>query len=512
MNSDTKPVTLERHKLPMPTKLAFAIGSIGEVFFNGMFNTFIGIFYNQAMGLSNSLVGMAVMIALLFDAVSDPVVGMMSDRWRSKLGRRHPFLFMAPIPLALAIFAIFNPPGFLAQQAGQAGSETQIGLFVWLTTFTILSRLAITLYVIPHLALGAELTRDYHERSRLFSLNSVFSFAVGAMFGFLAWSYFLDGTVIGPLGDPIPKHLDPHSYQPLVLTACAVVLGAIWLSAIGTLHMVPLLSQAASQRDRFTPMMLYREIGELLKNHNYLVLVIGSFFFFITSGLYETFKIFVMTYFWELEASDLRWFGLVALPGALIGATLAPALMRRFDRRPVAIGNLIVMCTIIQFPIDLRLLGILPENGHPFILPFLLGNAFVMSFTFACGSVVILSMLGDVIDENDLATGKRQEGLFYSARTFVGKAANSLGHLFAGLMLDYSVRMPFNAVPGEVGSAVITRLGIAAGPIMAGAALVSIFFYWKYDLSRAQQEANTRALDVRENTEGDASQPQGVTA
>lgn len=497
-------------RLPLSTKLAFAVGSIGEVFYLGMFNTFIGIFYNQAMGLSNALVGTAVMIALLFDAVSDPLVGMISDNWRSKLGRRHPFLFLAPLPLAIAIFAIFNPPDALVQQIGGEGSSNQIALFAWLTIFTIISRLAITLYIVPHLALGAELTSDYHERSSIFSLNSIFSYAIGALFGFVAWSFFLNGTVLGAAGEMIPRHLDPNAYQPLVLTACAVVLGAIWLSAIGTLHMVPKLSKIAADQQRFTLRLFYRELSALLRNRNYLVLVFGIFFFMIASGLYDTFNIFVMTYFWELPSADLRWFGLVAAPAAVVGAIAAPFLMRLFDRKPVAVGNLAVMFIAIQLPVDLRLLGIMPRNGDPMLLPLLLGNTAVLVFTFACGAVVIYSMLGDVIDENDLATGKRQEGLFFSARTFVGKAASSLGHLFAGLMLDYVVRLPFSAVPGEVPDAVITRLGIAAGPVMAVAALISIFFYMKYDLDRERQKSITQQLADRGAADAIASAEQPI--
>ena len=96
-----------RTPLPIRTTLAYGIGEVGEVVFLGMFNTFIVIYYNQAIGLSNSLIGTAIMLATIGDAISDPMVGMISDRWRSRLGRRHPFLFTAPIPL-LSLFTQFS--------------------------------------------------------------------------------------------------------------------------------------------------------------------------------------------------------------------------------------------------------------------------------------------------------------------------------------------------------------------------------------------------------------------
>ena len=79
-----------------------------------MFNTFITIFYNQVIGLSNTLIGVAVMLAIIGDAITDPVVGIISDRWHSRHGRRHPFLFVAPVPLAITLYLIFIPPASIS--------------------------------------------------------------------------------------------------------------------------------------------------------------------------------------------------------------------------------------------------------------------------------------------------------------------------------------------------------------------------------------------------------------
>ena len=99
---------------------------MAEAVYMGLFNTFITIFYNQVIGLSNTLIGVAIMLALVGDALTDPVVGIISDRWRGKYGRRHPFMFVAPVPLALMVYCIFIPP------AGLVESSHQLGLFVWL--------------------------------------------------------------------------------------------------------------------------------------------------------------------------------------------------------------------------------------------------------------------------------------------------------------------------------------------------------------------------------------------
>ena len=172
------------------TKLSFGVGASGEAVFHGLFNAFITIYYNQAIGLSNTLIGVAIMLAMIADAATDPLVGIVSDRWRSRWGRRHPFLYMAPIPLALAIFAIFNPPDLLAVGAD---GPSQWGLFAWLAVWTILGRAALTLYSVPHYALGGELTTNQHQRSTLFSINTVCLYVSGAAFGFAAWRFFFAG-------------------------------------------------------------------------------------------------------------------------------------------------------------------------------------------------------------------------------------------------------------------------------------------------------------------------------
>ena len=175
--SEAKPVT-EPRPLAMRTKLAFGVGASAEAGIHIAFNAFNFLYYNNVLGLSGTLAGLAVTIALVFDAVSDPVVGSISDRWRSKLGRRHPFMYAAAIPMAALFFCIYAPPESLSG----------FSLFLWLTCFTILLRTALTLYHVPHLALGAELTTDYRERSVVMSYNSIFGVVGGASAFFFAAS------------------------------------------------------------------------------------------------------------------------------------------------------------------------------------------------------------------------------------------------------------------------------------------------------------------------------------
>ena len=491
-------------RISLGGKAAYGVGAVGESVFFALFGLFITIYYNQIIGLSNSLIGTAVMLALIGDAITDPIVGIMSDRWRSRFGRRHPFLVAAPIPLILSTYCIFNPPEALT--AGPDG-PSQMYLFMWLSFWTILSRAFITLYHVPHLALGGELTKDQHQRSQLFSANTFFGFGAAATFAFVAFRVYFGGERVRESdGEMVPGLLDPTAYGPLVLTACAITLVTIWLSAAGTWKYIPNLSKPSSDLQPMGPTAFLKAIRGTLKNRNYLILVIGFFFFMITSGIYDTLELFMFTYFWELPSEDMAWMRLIGAPSAMGGALLSPILMRRFDRKPVMMVSLIGGLVFAQLMVDLRLLGLMVDNGSPALLPILLANRAGFAFSIGVSTVVMLSMIGDIIDDNELETGERQEGLYYAARAFFAKASNSFGHFFAGLVLDFYILMPFDAVPGELDSGVVTRLGIMAGPIMALAAVVSLFVYNKYSLPRERHQEITRLLQERKlSTDGPES-------
>ncbi|MCW5761229.1 MAG: MFS transporter, partial [Phenylobacterium sp.] len=177
-----------RERLPLTTKLSYGLGEAAEGVKTATLETFLFFFYVQVVGLSGSLTGLALMIALVFDGVTDPIIGNVSDNFRSRLGRRHPFLYLAPIPLAVCLFLLFSPPAALGQW----------GLFAWLLGFTAAGRLMQSFYFVPHMALGAELSTDFRERVSVSGFRALFAY-IGrlAVLG-LAFSVFFKSTEAFP--------------------------------------------------------------------------------------------------------------------------------------------------------------------------------------------------------------------------------------------------------------------------------------------------------------------------
>ena len=164
-------------------KFSFGIGQFAEGLKNAAFGTLLIFYYNQVLGLSGTLAGLAVGVAVIVDAFTDPLAGSVSDHWKSANGRRHPFMYASMIPLAIAFYLLFNPL-----------VTGEWALFVWLVVFTNATRTAMSLYHVPHIALGAEMTEDFNERSQLVGFRMFFSNA-GVLFVYAAgFGYFFAAT------------------------------------------------------------------------------------------------------------------------------------------------------------------------------------------------------------------------------------------------------------------------------------------------------------------------------
>ena len=151
-------------RLSKTNKLLYGLGFSSLGIKDSLFQLFLFFYFSQILGLNATLAGVSTLIALLFDAISDPLIGVLSDNFRSKKwGRRHPFMFFSALPLSLSFYFLFKPPEFL----------NQLGLFLWLTVFIILVRLSLTFFLVPGYSLGSELC-DYEERTSITTYRVIF--------------------------------------------------------------------------------------------------------------------------------------------------------------------------------------------------------------------------------------------------------------------------------------------------------------------------------------------------
>ena len=455
-------------KLTLKTKLAFGIGATGEGVTNWVFVGLTFFFYNQVLGLSGSLTGLAVLIAIIFDAISDPVMGSISDRYVSKLGRRHPFMFAAPFPTVIAIYLMFFPPDGLSEY----------GLFGWLIFSTIILRLSITLFAVPHLALGAELSDDYIERSRVMSYNNLFGYMGVIIMHIFVWFLifpFFAGEKIGQLYQ--------ESYTPIAIFSMALISLCILSSAYFTKDRIPYLKQPSHDNEKVQLRDLFQDIIGAISNRNYARLLVGMFFLSMLIGTHETISIYMGTFFYELAPQQIGWLIINNILGYAFGFILTAKLHQKFDKPIVIVATVLGLTIFWSASANIALLGLAPERGSWELVIMII---FFGSFASVCGSILhisVMSALADIADEHELNTGIRQEGIFYAARSLFSKTSNGIGHVITGVALDF-IAFPTKAVPGEIAEETIFKLGLIDGPFAMIWGLIAVFFYARYKITR----------------------------
>jgi len=483
-------------RLGLGTKLAFGVGAMPEAAAQIAFNTWSFLFYNSVLGLSGTLCGLAATCAIVLDAIVDPVIGTFSDGFRSRLGRRHPFMYVAPLPFVLAFYCLYSPPSSLHG----------LSLFAWLTVFAVLHRQAMSLFFIPYLALGAELSTDYRERSIVMSYTALFGVIGGAAVYFYGWTRLghVHGGSAVRAGYP-GLALGVGIFAALSMLACTRL----------TRDQIPRLIRATPARSaRFGLARLAREMRGCLTNRNYRMLVIGLVCLSVVIGVHETLDSYMALFFWKLPADKIRAFGLATPPASILAFIVTARLHGRFEKRATLVAAAVTLVAAGALPIVLRLIGFFPSNGSPALLPTLMFSIFMAYGALAVVLISVLSAVADVADEHELTTGRRQEGLFYSARILFGKLTTAFGHVVAGLSLDL-IGFPAGAKPGEVGSDVLLKLGLLVGPGAAISGVIGVFFYARYAITHQRHREIQAQLAVQRSPREaavDSSAGEGVAA
>jgi Na+/melibiose symporter-like transporter len=204
-------------------------------------------------------------------------------------------------------------------------------------------------------------------------------------------------------------------------------------------------------------------------------------------------SIYFATWFWELNSSQILILIVQGFLGAFVAMVLAPALSKLMGKKPAAIMTLSLSVISAAIPLLSRIFFVFPANHTPQLLPTLLAFGAVTSSLGISGAILISSMIADVVEDSELKTGRRSEGLFFSAAGFVNKAVSGTGLMIAGLILAF-VRFPLRAQPGHVAPRILHNLALTYVPVHAGLYFIAIVFLSFYQISRGSHAANLKRL------------------
>jgi GPH family glycoside/pentoside/hexuronide:cation symporter len=483
MSTDDSPN--QTSSLSIGVKSAYGFGSVAYGVNNVGFDYFLLLFYSQVIGLDARLVGVAIIVALVFDAISDPIVGYWSDNFRSRWGRRHPFMLTAAAPAALSYFLLWNPP--------QGWSQT--GIFWYLLLLAVVIRTAMTFFETPSAALAPELTGDYDERSTLLSYRSYFGWTGGNAITVMMFFFLFPAMATESIAD---GRFNRDSYELLGIVASVLILLSIVVCVLGTRSRIKHLKQPPPQR-RITVATVFREIFETLSNRSFLALFVAAMLGAVATGLAASLAFYFYTYFWEFTSIQTGLITMGVFVAAIIGFILAPVITRRVGKKTGAMAVGLVAFIGAPLPIALRLLGLLPENGTPFVFWFVFIAGIIDLGLIICFQILYASMMADLVEQSELRTGRRSEGVFFSSITFIRKSVQGFGLMMASLVL-YWAKFPTGATVEQVSDEAIWRLGAYYVPTILIIWMLMMAVISAYRLNRAEHEENLRKLAVRQST------------
>jgi len=465
-----------RGEVSVWTRVLYGSGSVAFGVKDNGFSYFLVFFYNQVMGVPAQAVALAALIALMFDACVDPLIGQLSDNTRSRWGRRHPFMYAVALPFGLAYLALWNPPHW----SGAA-------LFGYLLVTAIVIRTLSSLFEVPSSALSAEFSTGYEQRSVLLSYRFFFGWVGGLTVNYLAYAVFLTPDATHRTGQ-----LNPAGYAHYGMAAGAIILVFILVSAIGTHRHIPNLMPPPPKR-QLTPARALGEMRESVSNRSFLFLLASSVASAMAAGMSASLNIYFNTYFWEFTSKQISYLTLGVYLSAVMALVAVPALSRRFAKRTVTRLMMVLSVATGLTPLVLRLAGVMPPNHSPQLLGIIFCTS-VAGVTFGIISATAgASMIADVVEASQLKTGRRSEGLFFAASAFVAKATSGFGILTASTIVA-AVHLAPGVDPAKVPPEVMRHFALIYVPTIIALYTIAFVLLSGYRITRASHQETLQRL------------------
>ncbi len=467
-------------KLPLRLKLIHGFGAVAFGVKDTGFSFFLLFFYSQVLGMDAGLVSLALLLALLVDAVVDPIIGNLSDRTYTRWGRRLPWLYAAPIPLAFAWVMLWSP----------AGGEPPT--FLGLLGICVVVRLLLSACEVPSISLLPEITSDYVERTTLFRFRYLSGWLGGILMMIIAYTFLFTGD--GGL-------LDRDGYVTFGMIGAALMVISVIGSAWGQHKLVAHLP--TTKPPPFTIKACFAEIVEAFSERAFLFFAAGGLAAYIAQGLNFSLSNYLNVFVWRLDATSLP-----GLPSDVTGLSIYPLILflsvvlmfnivgpmhDRFGKPKSAAIGAVGSTILTLIPYSALLLGFWPELGS------LTSLALVFGFLIAgnaLGIVVMVSassMIAEIVEAYLERTGVRAEGAFYSGNWLVQKCATGLGIFLSGQFLAF-VALTSDVTPETAAPAVIESLIILYVATTVILMMIAAFWLGRFPISREDHETRVAAM------------------
>ena len=458
--------TAARDRIPWVQLLAYGLGGFVPIALFNSVGQLSGLIVNVGLGVSAILVGVAQMVPRFWDAITDPIMGHITDNTRTRFGRRRPYILIGGFAVAITFVAMWAVPR----------DWDPMGQFWYFLLMSLVFYTAVTMFEIPHGALGMEMTDDYHERTRLFSAKS-FVGNLGAMI--TPWFYamanrpfFMGG------GDEV------DGMRNVAFIAAGIVI--VFAIACALLCRERHFEQVAGQ----TRIPMWTRLKMTMRNRVFLMLVAIVFATVLGFNLVNNFANYITIFYLfggdKTEASQLMgWIGTAWGVSAVVFVFPLNFVSAR-------IGKTRTLLLAVGLMLGAQASKVVCYNPeHPWLLfipTVMLSGGMLMFFTLAS------AMVADVCDADELETGRRSEGSYYAVFWWFLKMGMAGAYFAAGLLIEATGFDEKSAVQTDR-TLLLLRVFEIGLPIVLG--LLSIVMVLRYPLSEAKAYEIKKALEKR---------------
>jgi GPH family glycoside/pentoside/hexuronide:cation symporter len=416
-----------QEKLGWGTITAYGAPGVGAGYMFLLLSLYVMKFATDVLLIAPAVMGTIFGISRIWDAISDPLVGYLSDRTTHRLGRRRLWLIISILPIALTFVMVFSPPIAIS------GSWLSVWMAVGIITFYS----AMTVFIVPHMSLGAELTPSYHERSRLYGLRHV-AFTIGSILAVASMQLFINAEREGPL---VVRE------TALNLSVVAAVITAILIA-----YAVVRLRERDDFQGRITgnPYHAFRDVW---RNHHARLLILVSFVEQVGGATIGVLTLYVAAYVVGNPMLGPAIILTYMIPST-ISVPLWLPLSRRFGKIRLWMFSMIVTAISFGSLVFLPFVELESRSWMIFIAAVFAGSA------AGCGGTIGPSVQSDIIDYDEYKTGERKEGSYFAVWNFVYKCATGVMVILTGYVLQFSGFVPNQEQTMQVMLAIVFLYGL----------------------------------------------------
>lgn len=471
--------------------LIYGLGECASSLVMNSVFAFAMLYYTKALRLDPSWAGVAMSVSVFWEAITEPVMGHISDNTRSRWGRRHSYMFFGGLLMATSSYMIWAVP--------EAFRTNQLAIFWYLVAMNLSLRTGLSMFCIPYMALGFEICADYQGRSRLQAIRQIFNMAANLAGPAMAWSFFFQDRA-GLRGTTVPAN-----YLQMGVAFSLVTAFFVLLVVTGTLKWREDTRQALRRADGGWSRRFVLSLKQLLLDHNLLWVVVFTVVTGIGTVWVSSLQVFVYDDFMRFSADEKTFAHSSTMVGWALGAFFSVGLAKRFDKRAaVILGGLVSFAANGTLAL-LFLTGLVPPgtiwhvNGTSIPLATLLFVAFHASYWLGIGIALPVStaMVADVSEVYFLRTGVKKDGGYSSIASLAIRLACSIGLITSGYCMSF---IGYKVTPGiEAVSQTpqtIWRLGFVTFVAGAFMCLLAMWAIRQYPLTRRSLEELRAAAEV----------------